>query len=237
MGTEISGSTGIDKIQNDAVDIADLSATGTASASTFLRGDNSWTDALPTQSGNAGKFLTTDASTASWAEVVGGAGHIINVWSNYVNPAGSQVIANTGSQASNPDSLTNVLLTYRVFSKILSVTVNVASGNDLIVQYTGGQYDSNTMSSGCAYGYVIMVPDSSGNNRAYEFTRYNHYPAHTLASYGEDTSGSILVGEESGDTIATGDIEVSIYGYAYSEGNSQTFNIGKTTMIAMEVQR
>ncbi len=68
MGTLISGSTGIDKIQNDAVDIADLSATGTASASTFLRGDNTWTDALPTQSGNAGKFLTTDASTASWAE-------------------------------------------------------------------------------------------------------------------------------------------------------------------------
>ena len=69
MGTEISGSTGINKIQNDAVDIADLSATGTASASTFHRGDNSWTDALATQSGNAGKFLTTDASTASWATV------------------------------------------------------------------------------------------------------------------------------------------------------------------------
>ncbi len=71
MGTLISGSTGIDKIQNDAVDIADLSATGTASASTFLRGDSAWTDALPTQSGNAGKFLTTDASTASWAEAGG----------------------------------------------------------------------------------------------------------------------------------------------------------------------
>ena len=73
MTTFISGSTGIDKIQNNAVDIADLSATGTASASTFLRGDNSWTAVdtftLPTQSGNAGKFLTTDASTASWATV------------------------------------------------------------------------------------------------------------------------------------------------------------------------
>jgi hypothetical protein len=69
MATIISGSTGIDKVQNDAVDIADLSATGTASASTFLCGNNSWTAALPTQSGNAGKFLTTDASTASWATV------------------------------------------------------------------------------------------------------------------------------------------------------------------------
>ena len=45
MTTSISGSTGIDKIQNNAVDIADLSATGTASASTFLRGDNAWAEA------------------------------------------------------------------------------------------------------------------------------------------------------------------------------------------------
>ena len=71
MGTLISGSTGIDKIQNNAVDIADLSATGTPGTN-FLRGDNTWADALPTQSGNAGKFLTTDASTASWAEAGGG---------------------------------------------------------------------------------------------------------------------------------------------------------------------
>ena len=68
MTTSISGSTGIDKIQNNAVDIADLSATGTPGTN-FLRGDNTWADALPTQSGNAGKFLTTDASTASWATV------------------------------------------------------------------------------------------------------------------------------------------------------------------------
>jgi len=68
MGTLISGSTGIDKIQNNAVDIADLSATGTPGTN-FLRGDNTWADALPTQSGNAGKYLTTDASTASWATV------------------------------------------------------------------------------------------------------------------------------------------------------------------------
>ena len=53
----------------DAVGLSELSATGTASSSTFLRGDNSWVavDALPAQSGNAGKFLTTNASTASWA--------------------------------------------------------------------------------------------------------------------------------------------------------------------------
>jgi len=65
---DVTGSTAL-TIAVDAVDIAMLSATGTASSSTYLRGDNAWStvDALPSQSGHAGKYLTTDASTASWA--------------------------------------------------------------------------------------------------------------------------------------------------------------------------
>ena len=56
---------------DDVVGIAQLSATGTASNATFLRGDNAWVavDALPSQSGNSGKFLTTDATDASWATI------------------------------------------------------------------------------------------------------------------------------------------------------------------------
>lgn len=42
MPTIINGTTGIDKVQDDSVDISDLSATGTPSSSTYLRGDNSW---------------------------------------------------------------------------------------------------------------------------------------------------------------------------------------------------
>ena len=65
---DVTGATAL-TIANDAEDIAMLSATGTASSSTFLRGDNAWTavDALPSQSGHAGKYLTTDATDASWA--------------------------------------------------------------------------------------------------------------------------------------------------------------------------
>ena len=65
---DVTGSTAL-TIAVDAVDIAMLSATGTASSSTYLRGDNAWStvDALPSQSGHAGKYLTTDASSASWA--------------------------------------------------------------------------------------------------------------------------------------------------------------------------
>ena len=65
---DVTGATAL-TIAAGAVDIAMMSATGTASSSTFLRGDNAWTavDALPSQSGHAGKYLTTDASSASWA--------------------------------------------------------------------------------------------------------------------------------------------------------------------------
>ena len=57
------------RIADDAVGVAELSATGTASSSTFLAGNNAWAtvDALPSQSGHAGKYLTTNATTASWA--------------------------------------------------------------------------------------------------------------------------------------------------------------------------
>ena len=49
-----------------------LSATGTASSSTFLRGDNKWEAVpagLPSQTGHSGKFLTTDATNASWGTI------------------------------------------------------------------------------------------------------------------------------------------------------------------------
>jgi hypothetical protein len=75
--------TGTATIQTDAVDIAMLSATGTAGATTFLRGDNTWvvpTDTIythPSTAGNkhipsggsSGKFLKYSSSgTATWAD-------------------------------------------------------------------------------------------------------------------------------------------------------------------------
>jgi len=58
-----------DELAAGAVDLAHLSATGTASSSTFLKGNNSWAeiDALPTQTSHSGKYLTTNGSAASWA--------------------------------------------------------------------------------------------------------------------------------------------------------------------------
>tara|TARA_R110000751_G_scaffold199825_1_gene304625 strand:- start:461 stop:892 length:432 start_codon:yes stop_codon:yes gene_type:complete len=53
-GDVVSAADGAMTIQTDAVDIAMLSATGTASSTTFLRGDNTW--GTPSGSGGGGDF-------------------------------------------------------------------------------------------------------------------------------------------------------------------------------------
>ena len=56
----------------DEVRSGDLTVEGTVDATTILIG-GAPLDALPSQSGESGKYLTTDGSTASWAEVAAGA--------------------------------------------------------------------------------------------------------------------------------------------------------------------
>jgi len=59
---------------NGKLDIVGINATGTPTSSTALKGDGTWgaVDSLPSQTGNNGKFLTTDGSAASWAAVATG---------------------------------------------------------------------------------------------------------------------------------------------------------------------
>jgi len=77
MATIINGSTGASQIQDntvsnakvadDAIGLAELSATGTASSSTFLRGDNAW--AAP--SGGGMELLSTLNTTSGNSHATG----------------------------------------------------------------------------------------------------------------------------------------------------------------------
>ena len=60
-------------LADDAVGVAELSATGTASSSTFLRGDNSWatptdTNTVTTINNNADNRVITGSGTANTLE-------------------------------------------------------------------------------------------------------------------------------------------------------------------------
>ena len=54
---------------NGKVEVTGINATGTPTASTALLGNGTWgaVSSLPTQTGNSGKFLTTNGTDASWA--------------------------------------------------------------------------------------------------------------------------------------------------------------------------
>ena len=71
MPTTISGDTGVSAVQPNTVALADLTATGTPSASTYLRGDNSWATAGSPPS--TVELLDEDTFTASgtWTRAAG----------------------------------------------------------------------------------------------------------------------------------------------------------------------
>ena len=188
--------------------------------------------------------LSGDTATLSGTGVTFPSGLIVKTFHNEFNNS----TALTATQAadgtsSNPDSLTgdNFTTSGRVFLKVVSKTVNITSGNGVIVSGWCGQRDITRSSKG-GYGFVFKVPDSSGNNRAYEGGNYNHYNATDSTAYPSDWSGTIYVGPgatNSSDTVGTGDIEIAIYGYAYNEasGNdSQTMRCRRAQLIVHEVQ-
>jgi len=73
-GDVVSSGDGALTIQTDAVDIAMLSASGTASSSTFLRGDNSWATAAGTLDGLTD--CTVSASTPTATSNPSAVGHL-----------------------------------------------------------------------------------------------------------------------------------------------------------------
>lgn len=83
------------KLDNASVTMGKLSTTGTASSSTYLRGDGAWStvDALPSQTGYGGKYLTTNGSTASWADVGASAGGVI--YENSTTVSSSYTLSST----------------------------------------------------------------------------------------------------------------------------------------------
>ena len=69
MAVTVNGSTGVSLVQDNVIVLADLTATGTASSSTFLRGDNAW--ATPASGGVSllGTIATTSGTSVALESV------------------------------------------------------------------------------------------------------------------------------------------------------------------------
>lgn len=63
MAVTVNGSTGVSLVQDNVIVLADLTATGTASATTFLRGDNAW--ATPAAGGGFTTLGTVNGSVGT----------------------------------------------------------------------------------------------------------------------------------------------------------------------------
>ena len=72
-GDVVSAADGAMTIQTDAVDIAMLSATGTAGSTTFLRGDNTWATAGSTSASDLTSGTLPDARFPSTLPAISGA--------------------------------------------------------------------------------------------------------------------------------------------------------------------
>jgi hypothetical protein len=93
MTVIINGTTGIDTVQDDSVDIPTLSATGTPSASTYLRGDNSWATVAGYTNADALTLFNASGSAPVYA---------CRAWVNF-NGTGTVAIRASGNVSSITD--------------------------------------------------------------------------------------------------------------------------------------
>ena len=127
---EVTGATAL-TIADNVVDEANLKVSNTPTNGYFLSaqsgdtGGMTWAevDALPSQTGNAGKYLTTDATNASWATLDTDANsttkglyeHAHTISSNYSITSGNNAIAagpitiNTGISVTVPSGSTWII--------------------------------------------------------------------------------------------------------------------------------
>ena len=179
MPTTINGSTGASQIQDntvsnakvadDAIGLAELSATGTPSSSTFLRGDNAWAAAgggkiLQVQSSQRTSSMTTTSTSYSTIQSVS------------ITPSATtskiMIFWNTNA-GTNGDVSHGYLALFRDTTEIGSADTagsrtsaqavfNTGAGQQM--SYAGSYLDSPSSTS--AISYVLKVKGSNTNTFA-----------------------------------------------------------------------
>jgi hypothetical protein len=166
-----ANSVGNSEMKDDAVGVAELSATGTASNTTFLRGDNSWvtpTDTNTTYSVGDGGLTENNFTDADHTKLDGiAAGAEVNVQSDWNSSSGDNQILNKPTVPTVTGSTDNTICTVTGANAIqgeanltfdgtslLSVHVPSATGEPAI------NFTNSDTGTGTGNGFGIGINDA-----------------------------------------------------------------------------
>mgnify|MGYP003629075263 FL=1 len=151
MAVTVNGSTGVSLVQDNVIVLADLTATGTASATTFLRGDNAWA----TPAGGGVTYLGTMTTTSGTEQEIAGldltdVNILLFVYNQVSHTDGSPqrlslgIGGNTlypwGNTISAAQGLAGILqidLRNNIGAWVMSQQTPIASGNQWATSYAG----------------------------------------------------------------------------------------------------
>jgi len=156
------------------VNVNSLTATGTPSSTTYFRGDNTWAtvDSLPTQSGNSGKYLTTNGTNPSWSTIA----------SSQWTTSSSNIYYNTGNVGIGTASPSGPLDVYTG----VNTDVYIRGGNAVRLFIGASSYDWKIASNYYITGGIQFVQGGTTRGMFYENGNFGFDSGYgsTAAAYG-----------------------------------------------------
>ena len=202
------------KMADDAVGVAELSASGTASSSTFLRGDNAWT-ALGTASTRAAEDTLTDGANLPDGAAVKAYGD--SNWSNDVTHASLWRISTTFAGDANPVTTNWVEASDPDAYGRLGTGMSESSGV-FTFPTTGFWYvecfASHEFNSTQTYAYIVLA--GTGNNSSYAGVSLAFTSAH-VGGYGSPYCSAVI------DVTNTSNVKVNM---RVHQGHSSNTTLG-----------